>query len=320
MVRLFSIQHQTLQFRQMHHSKGGVPAGWTYGRGGRWSLAEQNLHINHLELLSVYYALQALVGHLRNLHIHVHLQVDNMTVMSYISHKGGTHSQELSRLAVKIWTWCLHRGITLSVEFLPGVKNIVAHEMSRNFNDHTQWHLLPEIFEEIVQELDFRPSVDLFASRLNKQLPKFVSWHPDPQAWQVDAFTISWNNLTGYLFPPFTLLSWCLQKVRVEKATVLLIAPVWRTQPWYPLILELAIQTPFLLSQHPDLLQLCHNYQPHPMRNVIPLAAWVLSGNRWQQEAFHRKCPQLSCHHGEKVQMLSSTRHGVAGVFNDNLI
>ena len=109
-----------------------------------------------------------LVGHLRNLHIR--LQVDNMTVMSYISHKGGTHSQELSSRAVKIWTWCLHRGITL--EFLPGVNNVVVDEMWRNFNDRTEWHLLPEMFAEIVQELDFRPSVDLFAS-----------WHPDPQAW-----------------------------------------------------------------------------------------------------------------------------------------
>ena len=87
--------------------------------GGRWSLQEQNLHINHLELMSVDYALQALVKHHQNLHIQV--EVNNMTVMSYINHKGGTHSPELSCLAVRIWRWCLHRGITLSVEYLPGV-------------------------------------------------------------------------------------------------------------------------------------------------------------------------------------------------------
>ncbi len=57
-------------------------------------------------------------------------------------------SQELSSLAIKVWTWCLHRGITLTVEFFLGVDNILADEMSRNFNDCTEWQLLPEVFKK----------------------------------------------------------------------------------------------------------------------------------------------------------------------------
>ena len=31
----------------------------------------------------------------------------------------------------------------------------------------------------------------VFASRLNKQLPIYVSWHPDPGASFIDAFSMS---------------------------------------------------------------------------------------------------------------------------------
>ena len=42
-----------------------------------------------------------------------------------------------------------------------------------------------------------------FASRSNNQLPDYVSWKKDPDAWKVNAFTLDWGNLgTLYLFLP----------------------------------------------------------------------------------------------------------------------
>jgi hypothetical protein len=46
----------------------------------------------------------------------------------------------------------------------------------------------------------FYPGVDLFASRLNKQLDKYVSWFPDPKAVTSDAFSICWSNYKPYIF------------------------------------------------------------------------------------------------------------------------
>ena len=54
---------------------------------------------------------------------------------------------------------------------------------------------------------------DLFASRLNKQLPRFASWRPDPEAEVTDVFSLDWTKVTGYAFPPFALLGRCLRKV-----------------------------------------------------------------------------------------------------------
>ena len=65
---------------------------------------------------------------------------------------------------------------------------------------------------------------------LNNQLPKYVCWKPDPVACHVDAFSFSWSGMFVYIFPPFSLLNRCLQKLENDQTSALLIAPVWPTQ------------------------------------------------------------------------------------------
>ena len=38
-----------------------------------------------------------------------------------------------------------------------------------------------------------KPDIDLFATRLNSKLPKYVSWKPDPGSVSIDDFSISWK-------------------------------------------------------------------------------------------------------------------------------
>ena len=57
-------------------------------------------------------------------------------------------------------------------------------------------------------------AVDLFASWANTQPPTYCSWEPDPAALIVDALSISWESQYSYMFPPFALISWCLNKLR----------------------------------------------------------------------------------------------------------
>ena len=66
--------------------------------------------------------------------------------------------------------------------------------------------------------------VDIFATRLNHQLPQYVSWRPYPFAMAMDAFQVCWTNVEGYAFPPFPLLGRCLQKVRQEQSTLIIVA------------------------------------------------------------------------------------------------
>lgn len=69
--------------------------------------------------------------------------------------------------------------------------NGVADTPSRPFDSHLEWTLRQDIFEKITQRLH-RPTVDLFATRINNFLPQYVSRYPDPGAVKTDAFLCNW--------------------------------------------------------------------------------------------------------------------------------
>ena len=65
----------------------------------------------------------------------------------------------------------MENDIWLTACHLPGVLNIEADISSRQFNERTEWQLQPDIFCKITDILG-TPEIDLFACRLNNQLPK----------------------------------------------------------------------------------------------------------------------------------------------------
>ena len=81
-----------------------------------------------------------------------------------------------------------------------------------NTSFFSRMELHPAICHQITQLLG-PCQVDLFATRLNNQFPRYVSWRSDPFALATDAFQIFWLNLKGYAFPPFSLVGRCLQKL-----------------------------------------------------------------------------------------------------------
>ena len=95
----------------------------------------------------------------------------------------------------------------------------------------TEWMLNKLDFQRIVQELKFNPKIDLFASRLNNQLPVFVSYRPDPLAMTINAFTLDWGKIPFYAFSPFSIIPRVLQKIFHDKATCILVVPGWPNQP-----------------------------------------------------------------------------------------
>ena len=84
--------------------------------------------------------------------------------------------------------------------------------MSRQFVSNLEWSLDQDVFNRLAA-IAFLPHIYLFASRLNAKLDQFVSWHPEPGALAIDAFSISWSNQKFYAFPPFSLLTRVLAKI-----------------------------------------------------------------------------------------------------------
>lgn len=180
--------------------------------GYRWDAQEASLlqiHvINYLEMLGAFYGLKSYCSEMH--HLHVRLQIDNTTMVTYTNYMGGIKSVSCDMLAYLIW--CITRNIWISAIYLPGRHNMGADTRSRKFNDNTEWMSNREIFIEIVTRYGV-PDIDLFASRLNHQLPKYVSWEPDPGEIAVDAFSLHWDGMCLCAFPPFCLISRCLLKI-----------------------------------------------------------------------------------------------------------
>ena len=137
--------------------------------GGPWTAEEKEHNINYLELLAAFLALKSFV---KTKEVSVLLRLDNITAIAFVNKMGGTHSKQLSDLAVEIGKWCLARRILVDAEHLPGVENTREDWESRHMEVSGDWMLDCQVFEQLNQLLG--PfTVDLFAARTNAQLPQY---------------------------------------------------------------------------------------------------------------------------------------------------
>ena len=226
---------------------------------------------------------------------HIRMKCDNTTAVACINRMAST-KPTLMALTREIWLWAIQRNITLSVEFLPGRLNTIADEQSRLVeNLDAEWMIQPSIFNQICNIFG-KPDVDLFASRINAQLPRYVSGRPDPHAVAIDAFHMQWHDIQTYAFPPFSVIPHLLQKVRCDNARLLLIAPIWPTQAWFSVALRMTMMTPIILPR--NCLTLPQKPQEtHPIR-TLRLMALMLSGTASDALAFGSTLQTSSCSPG----------------------
>ena len=100
--------------------------------GGRWladEIAECGLKAAKLVLLSLCE---------KEEHVHIHLQSDNATTVTFMNNMGGRHSMACNKV----------------------------DRLSRKFQDRTEWQLQPSVFKLLTKKWG-TPEVGLFASRLN---------------------------------------------------------------------------------------------------------------------------------------------------------
>ena len=77
------------------------------------------------------------------------------------------------------------------------------------------------------------PTLDLFATHINYQIDRYISWKPDPKALAINTFSIKWNTEFYYIFPPFSLLGKVTAKIYRDKTKGILVIPKWPTKLWY---------------------------------------------------------------------------------------
>ena len=204
---------------------------------GVWSGPLRSCHINILEMVAVYLALRKLSFPPDT---HIRLHSDNMTVVNCLNRGGSARSLPLNSWVLSILHQLARHHLHLTACHIAGVRNVVADGLSRNSPLPSEWSLDEESFRLMCLK-EFVPEIDLFATRENRKLPRFLSPVPDRLAEGVDAFTCPWNRWQSvYLFPPTSLLLRVLLLLQHYRGRALLVTPDWPNQPWYPLALRLA--------------------------------------------------------------------------------
>ena len=110
--------------------------------------------------------------------------------------------------------------------------------------------------------------------------PPLSSWCACPEAEVLDASTRTGATCRGGAMPtppPLEPSRQSAEQSRRQQFTLVLVAPVWKSQLWYPILLEMLEDFPILLPHMEDLIIPTH---PEGVPAVLPqLAAWLISGN-----------------------------------------
>ena len=91
---------------------------------------------------------------------------------------------------------CEGNNMWLTAAHISGAQNITADYGSRYFNTDVELMLNSKILTKALQGISFSPTIVMFASRLNKQFPQYVSYRPDQFGHPHRCI----YNITGYLF------------------------------------------------------------------------------------------------------------------------
>lgn len=241
---------------------------------GLWSVDEESLHLNVLEMRAVRLAL-----------LHFHLPpgssvlgaTDNTTVVAYVNNLGGTKSWTLWKETLALFEVVKTSQVTLAARYIPGKLNVIADGLSRRGQVlPTEWSLHPDVVRLIFDHWG-SPLVDLFATRHNKKCAAFVSPVPDREALDIDALSMSWEGMDAYAYPPTQILSQVLQKFReTSQCRLLLVAPFWPRQAWFPILRGLTQDPPLELPISRTMLMQPTSNMFHQSPEFLALHVWRL--------------------------------------------
>ncbi len=210
----------------------GMPAS------GLWLEPQSRWHINRLELGAVFLVLKDFRPQLKKRHVLIRTK----HVCGFV------HKSPRRRMIQGSVQACSKSpamgGPSLSPHQSsahPRSSELGVDILSRKGIPQGEWRLHPESVRMIWTRYG-RAEVDLFTTSKNAHCPLFFSLSHSPL--KGDALTSHWPAARLYAFPPINILPLVLCKIREEGASVILIAPNWPDQPWFPDLTELLVALP----------------------------------------------------------------------------
>lgn len=265
---------------QLHLYTDASCHGWgghldTLTTSGVWTEKEATKHINVLECNAVHRSLKNFLHVARGKCVLI--ATDNTTTLSYINKFGGTRSPEMFEATKDLLLWCNSQNIMLRAIHIKGSLNVMADLLSRKTKTvQTEWSLHPDVVQSLWEKW-FQPDLDLFATRFNHKLPKFVSPFPDPLAHWVDAMTMDWSGKKLYAFPPFALVNQVVKKFEQSvHCQMILVAPFWPSRNWFGTLVKHSRGKPMELPKWENLLKQPVQETYYENLQLVNLHVWHL--------------------------------------------
>lgn len=197
---------------------------------GSWSAEESLKSSTWRELVAVLRVIKSLVHLLVN--HRVKWFTDNQGVASIVCK--GSMKPELQNIAMQIYRVCFVNSITLDAEWVPRSENEKADYLSK-IVDLDDWGLSFKLVR-ILQERFGVFEVDWFASESNAKVNKFYSRFWNSSCYDIDAFAANWGQCFGLFVPPPCIIHKVLNKMAVDKASGVLVVPLWTSAPYWPIL------------------------------------------------------------------------------------
>jgi hypothetical protein len=183
-------------------------------------------------------------------------------------------------------TWLSAKRIRLDCVHIPGVENTKADSLSR-LSRSGDYSLRPGVLAKAEKLLEVKAEIDLFAHAGNAQKQLYCTTKHDRHALRLhdvqvrSAFHIrSWNDFGVVLaHPPIPLIARTIAKIRQDKATAILIAPMWAGAEWAATCRQMAVRGPVVLGSCEETLEMGRTMvQKNFSLPPGVLAAWLLQG------------------------------------------
>ena len=205
---------------------------------------------------------------------------DNTTAIHCINKMETSYSMKCHHQFLKIWELVIIHKNHLSVAQIPEKLNTVVDKESRSNHVDTEWMFQSMFLNLALEYLCFKPEMDLFATIITTQLGKYAAFRPDSEAMYIDAFSLDWSDSKFFAFPPISVITRVLSKVKQDSAEGITVVPFRPTQFWYLAMLKMLVSTPILLTSSKPLLVLPKTpNQVHPMWKKTSMLVVHLSGS-----------------------------------------
>jgi hypothetical protein len=234
---------------------------WT--TSGFFRASDRLTSSNQRETAAVLRSLSEFVPQLQEKQIkQITLYSDNMTTVCNIARQNAC--LPLLRMTRAIFSLLLKADIRIRASHIPGISNTLTDGFSR-LDRAGDYELKQEYFQLGIQTLGLKPTVDCFATQLNKKCDRFFAPPGSLMAKgaaEIDALLQHWSlEDLVYLFPPEPLIPRVLKKIRDEKISAVLVVPYWTTHSWWSSVAAL-IRKSVLLGPAKDVLKMGPSVDP----------------------------------------------------------